>query len=912
MIKQSKVRAKIVSAGLIFAIVFIITHPLSAKYQTNKYNSGTEQINSDTTKKASDTTKNKRNAAALLSSSSDTLKNKGDTTLNDSSSLISVTDTLKYKLSADSLDAPVTYSAQDSGVLNIPDQIFILYGKGSAKYGDLAIDAAVIKLDQTKQLMYAYGSLDTSGNPMEKPKLVQGDMTSYSDSIIFNIKTQKGITKSTYLQEGEIYVFANTVKKVSPEVLYAFRGRFTTCNLDTPHFAFRTRKMKIINKKLAVSGPTFPEFEGVPFPIGIPFGIFPLNRGRHSGVLTPTFEANQDFGLGLVNGGFYKVINDNMDVTIRSNLYSYGGYTLNLNSKYLQRYKYTGGLNFTYQATKILNQSGLSKQEFTQNKSYMINWNHSRDSRARPGTNFSASVNAGSTKFNQYVSNNNLVNFNNQLSSSINYTKDWRGKYNMSVNANHNQNNVTRLINLNLPTVNFNAVTFYPFQKKEQIGEAKWYEKLGLAYTGNIQNQVSFYDSAFNLRRILDTTQWGATHSIPITLSLPSLGPVQVSPSVSYEERWYGQQVSRSWSDAKKKVDTVIERGFYTARQMQFGISASTRIFGTYQFGKNSKVQAIRHEIRPTFSVNYKPDFMKKYFYDLQIDSTKQNYYRLSKFDGGLNGSYSEGTFGGMSFGIDNTLEMKVKDKNDTTAGATRKVKLLDGFGFSGSYNLVADSFNLSPISMYVRSNLFEKISITANATLDPYEVDSRGFRKNVLMWTRNKFNLGSITNGSVAISTSLQSKSKDGKEPEERIERDEFFSSDEQQRQLDMVRSNPGEYTDFNIPWNLSLSYSLNFSRQFVSSYSSLTTQVYSNLSLNGDFSLTEKWKMGGNTYYDFKTAKIQTLSMWVSRDLHCWQMSINLNPIGLYRSFNISISPKSGMLRDLRINRSRTFFNQ
>ena len=931
MSEQGKIRAKIVSAGLIIAIVFLITHPISAKYQTNKNKPKQAVQQSNTTKKTTqkknlDTLK-LRNRTAILKQDSvlnkvivtnvDSLKKRPDTaridtaSKKDTSSIKVVTDTLNFKVSKDSLDAPITYSAEDSGVLDIPERIFVLYGKGNTKYIDMDMSAAVIKLDQGRQLMSAYGSMDTSGNPMDKPKLVQADMTSYSDSILFNLKSQKGLTKNSYLQEGEMYVFANTVKKIGSDVLYAYRGRFTTCNLDTPHFAFRTKKMKIINKKLAVSGPAFPEFEGVPLPIGIPFGLFPLNRGRHSGFLTPTFEANEDFGLGLVNGGFYKVINDNMDVTIRSNLYSYGGYTLNLNTKYLKRYKYTGGLNFSYQHTKILNRSGFTKEEFTKNNSFMINWSHNRDSKARPGTNFSASVNAGSTKFNRYVSNNNLVNFNNQLSSSINYTKDWRGKYNLSVNANHSQNNVSRLINLNLPTVNFSAVTLYPFQKKEQVGESKWFEKLGIAYTGNLQNQVSFYDSAFNLRRILDTAQWGATHNIPITLSLPSLGPVQISPSISYEERWYGQQIVRSWKDDLKKVDTAINRGFYTARQLQFGISASTRVFGTYQFGKNSKVSAIRHEIRPTFSLNYKPDFMKKYYYTIKIDTTGQS-YKFSKFDGGLNGAFGEGNFGGIGFGVDNTLEMKVRDKGDTTAGATKKVKLIDGFGFNGSYNLVADSFKLSPISLYVRSNLFEKISITANATLDPYEYDVRGFRKDQLTLSGSNFSLGRITNGSVAISTSLTSKTKDGKTREQRVTQDEFLTPDEQMRQLDMVRDNPADYTDFNIPWNVQLSYSLNFSRQFESSYTNITTQVFSNLSVNGDFSLTEKWKMGGNTYFDFKTKKIQTLSMFVSRDLHCWQMSINLSPIGLYRSFNISISPKSGILRDLRINRSRTFFSQ
>ena len=91
------------------------------------------------------------------------------------------------------------------------------------------------------------------------------------------------------------------------------------------------------------------------------------------------------------------------------------------------------------------------------------------------------------------IRQNSLSNFQNQLSSSISYSKDWRGKYNLSVNANHNQNNNLRLVNLQLPTVNFNVVTLYPFQSKEQIGSGKWYEKIGIGYSGNVQNQLSFF-----------------------------------------------------------------------------------------------------------------------------------------------------------------------------------------------------------------------------------------------------------------------------------------------------------------------------------------------------------------------------------------------------------------------------------
>jgi len=821
---------------------------------------------------------------------------------------VRVIDTLH--ISKDSLDVPIKYHADDSGVLIIKTREFTLYGKAKTDYKDLQLEANTIHLDQHTQTIKAYGALDSTGNPTSKPKFVQGDITTVSDTIAYSIQTGKGLMQNTFFQEGEIFMNAKYLKKVSVDEIFARQARFTTCNLDTPHFAFRANRMKIINNKLGITGRVYPEIELVPIPmIFLPFGIFPLNRARHSGVLLPAFTASEDFGLGLEGLGYYKVLNDYVDITAKANLYSYGGWSLNLNSKYIQRYKFTGNVNLTFQNTQALNRNSLSKEEFNSSKSFMLNWSHSRDNRARPGTSFSANVNFGSTKFNQSLLNNPFQNYQNQLSSSINYTKDWRGKFNISVNLNHNQNSTTRLVNMSLPNVSFNVTTLYPFQPKDQVGAGKWYEKIGIGYSGNFQNQLSFYDTAFNLRRLLDTAQYGAVHNIPITLSLPSLGPVTISPGVSYEERWYGQRIFRTWDSAKSKVDTTVQKGFYTARQMSFSVGINTRIFGTYTFSDKSNIKAIRHEIRPSISINYKPDFASKYYYNTKVDSFG-HVLRFSQFDGGIIGSFSEGAFGGIGFGIDNLLEMKVKDKSDTSGKTTKKVKLIDGFGFNSSYNLLADSFALGNFSFYARSTLFDKINITAGANLDPYDVDKKGYRLRNILWDPGHFKFGRITGGNLAISTSFQSKSADGKNDKTReIPVDPFMTPDEQQRQLQFARANPAEFTDFNIPWTLSLSYSFNFSRVLKPDFSAYETQTYSSVNFNGDFSLTPKWKVGGTGFYDMTKGDIQQISMFITREMHCWQLAINVTPIGLYRSFNITISPKSGILRDLKINRSRTF---
>ncbi len=827
-------------------------------------------------------------------------------------------DTLDFKVSRDSLDAPVQYEAADSGVLEIDARRFFLYGKASTRYQSLNLQAGIIEIDNENNTAKAFYKVDSTGKVIERPKLIDGEMESESDSLFFNLKTQKGLSKSTYTKQGEMFVYAERIKKFSTTEFFASKGRFTTCNLDTPHFAFRAQRLKLVNNKWAYSGLAYPEFEAVPMPVGIPFGIFPLSHGKHSGLLPPSFVATQSFGLGLEGLGYYKVINDYFDFVVRTNIYSYGGYTINFSPTYRKRYSYSGGARFDFQNTKV---NFKGDPDYSNTKTFNVSWFHNMDTKARPGTSFNVNLNFGSPLYNRRVPNNSLLNFTNQVSSSANYSKTWDdGKYNMSVTANHSQNNQTGLFNVSLPNLTFTANTLYPFQKKESVAAPKWYEKFGIGLNSQIQNQFSFYDSdspyiKYNIGQIIDTMQWGAQHSIPISLALPSLGPFQVSPSISYQERWYGQQVIRQWNDTAKKVDTIVNKGFYTGREISFGLGFQTAIFGTLNFKKDAKVQAIRHVIRPNISMSYKPDLAGKDYYEARID-TAGNTYPFSKYHGSIIPGFSQGKFGGLTFGIQNNLEMKVRNKKDTSGTEPpKKIMLIDNFSLNSGYNFIVDSFQLSPISVLISTNLFQKFNITGTTTIDPYQVNSYGRRIDKYMWEGGNFKLGRITTGSLSAGTHFESKKKkdpktggEGTDPED--ERQSFITPEEEQRQMDYIQNNPGEFADFNVPWTADISYSFNFSQQAKPDYSGFNLVTYQSINLRGDFNFSPKWKMGGNVFYDITTGNLANVTMFLTRDMHCWQMSINITPIGLYPSFNISLFPKSGLLRDLKVNRTRTFY--
>ena len=903
-----KFRSNYLFAGLLTAIFFTQTWKSTANYSNhqNFYIALTAQL--DTVPQ-----KNKDSLIKQLPiSAADTSRRDSLSKINalTDTSIVKV-DTFDLKLSKDTLDAPVEYEAEDSVVVLIKDKKVVLYGKAKMHYKDIDLTAPKMELDQQTQILTAFKSVDSAGDLIDRAHFSQGDTKFQSDTIRYNFKTQKGLTKSTFTMMNELVMYAEKSKRVG-NVLYARRGVLSTCNLDDPHFGFRYDKIKVVNNKVAITGPIHPEFEGVPIPIYLPFGFFPMNKGRHSGILAPTFTANEDFGLGLEGLGYYKVLSPYFDVTVRTNLYSYGGWTFNVVPTYRKRYRYQGQMNFSVQNTKY---NFKGDPDYVVNKSYSIQWSHSSDSRARPGTSFSANVNAGSTTYNQYVPNNVNRNFQNQLGSSITYSKTFKNS-NLTVSANHNQNNSLHLINLNLPDIGYSLNTLYPFQRKaeDMTGAPKWYDKLGFGYNGNVRSQVSFYDTAVRVNDLLDTLQWGGKHNFPITLSLPPIfgGRFLVSPNISYENTWIAEKVRRKWNSTLDTLETTVTKGFYVDHRASFGIGINTALYGTFNF-KGPKQMAIRHVVRPTVSFSYSPSLSKAHWYKTQIDTTGR-LYSFAEFERSLFGYYGPEDFGGISFGVDNNLEMKMRSKKDTTI-EKKKIRLIDGFGFNGSYNFIADSFKLTPINFYLRSSLFDKINITASTTLNPYQFDSLGRPVSEYAWQGEKFSLGRFTNGSLSMSTDFKSKPRDEKKAQERKQMEQQLLNDpllatDAQSQLDYMRRNPADFVDFNIPWSISLSLSVYYSERFRVDRREFEKEFSSNLNFNGSFSLTPKWNFSMNGYYDFETKNLQTFTMSINREMHCWQLSINVTPVGPYRYFSFTISPKSGMLQDLKVNRTRYFY--
>lgn len=878
----------------------------------------------------------------------DTLKNTADSLKMDSVRR-ALNDTFSLKISKDTIEAPVQYVAEDSAVGLMTKKTIILYGKAKADYQDMSLTAPVIELDQGSNILKAQPKRDSLGEIVDYAEMKQGQEEYKTEGLEYNFKTQKGISKGTITQQGEMYVHTEVAKKVEANTMYALGTFLTTCNLDHPHFGFRAKRAKIINQKLAVTGAVRPEFDSVPVPIYLPFGFYPLYQGRHSGFMAPSFETNDQRGLGLSRMGYYHVISQYSDVQLYGDVYSLGSWSLTVNPRYQRNYKYTGNLSLTYMRTQT---NFKGDKDYSVLKNYSVTWSHSADMKARPGTTFMGSVNYATSRFDRNVPNNLMQNYNNQLGSSISYSKTWQNRpFNFTASANHSQTNSTNSVTLNIPDIGFTVSTLYPFQRKEGTGSKKWYEQLGVGYQGSFRNNMGFNDTVDHKKvygkslmgHLLDTLQWTANHSIPISLSLPPIlgGAITVAPSISFSMAWVDRSSSFNWVHRDKDSlgrnrDTIqysMNKGFYIKPNASAGLSFSTALFGTYQF-RNKKVAAIRHVARPSLGLSYTPDFTKNQWESVQIDSigTRALYNKLeaSSYLNTRNSQFVSRKSGNISFGFDNNLEMKVRNKKqnpkDTTEASDqmnseeeyRKVRIIEGFGMNTSYNIFADSMNLSPISIYFRTNLLEKINLSAGATLTPYQLNNAGYATSKYAWQGGKFSVGRITSANISMSTSFQSKPKDAAKEKKKQDamnealNDPMLQAD-QQRLMEYMRQNPSEFVDFNTPWSLSLSFSMSYSLGgYDVEKAKWAHNITAGTNFTGSFNLTPKWNFSVTGDYDFKTKKVQRLGMVISRDLHCWQLGINVQPIGLFRMFSFTINPKAGILQDLKINRTRSFSSQ
>jgi len=855
------------------------------------------------------------------------LSNKNDTLINKTDTL--GIDSVKTPPPKSDIETTIFYSARDSINSSLESKIIKLYGQAKITYGEIELEAEEIEIDYDKSTITARGKLDSLGQRVGFPIFKNGAEKYETRDMVYNFKSKKAKISEVVTQQGEGFMHGEVVFKNDKNELFTVGNAYTTCNLAHPHFRIISHKAKAIPNDKIVTGPFYMELNDVPLPLGFAFGMFPAQKKSASGILVPSYGEERRRGFFLRNGGYYLDLSDYMKLSLTGDLYSKGSSAFYLNSIYRKRYAYDGNFNFSMTNNK-LSEEIESKQKI---KDFRITWSHSPQSK---GTGrFSASVNAATSSF----TNNNFLGVNGdpnstridntsrKLSSNVSYSKTFRGTpFSLGINMRHNQDLVTKRVDLPLPDVSFNVNNLYPFKQSEN----ELLENLSVRYTmtgtnqitnslgpiGDVADSIAVFDFE-NLSTFLKNSRKGVRHVIPISTSVKALKHFTFSPSLNYNEIWYFEKLN--WGlDQTGNTPIVIDtiKQFNRVANYSAGISMTTRLYGMY-ITKNPdrKLKAIRHVINPSIGYSIQPDFAdSKFGYYQELTTSGGNTILKSRHEGAqfVYGGSGQTRQSAMSFNLGNNFEMKVKNTEDTIA---RKISLINNLAISTSYNFAADSFKLAPFTMSANTNILnDKININMGATLDPYVVRldrigtgdtdlGRIYETKISRFTwQDGFNLGQITNFNLAFGTNLSPKGKE----KDKDTRNKIANSDISQTDKEFLLKTPDAYVDFNVPWNLRISYNVNYSKS--GRQKSTITQA---LRLNGDLSLTEKWKITYNTGYDFESKEITQTFFSINRDLHCWQVSLGWTPFGTFQSYNFSIGVKSGMLRDLKLDRTRNFFD-
>ena len=830
------------------------------------------------------------------------------------------------------IDSKITYKSADFIKRDVINKRFILVKNAVINYGDLEIKADSIIIDMNTNLLFAIGRRDTTGKVQGKPAFKEGSNAFESDELTYNFKTRKALIKNIVTKQDAGLLHSQFTKLLEDGTSNISKSTYSTCDADTPHFYISLPRARVYPGKKIISGPGNLVVEGIPLPLVIPFGFFPIQTKRAaSGLIIPRYGEERTRGFSLTDGGYYFAVSDYFDLQIKGSIYANGSWLGTAQTDYRKLYKYNGNLSFSY-ANNIAGHFGLS--DYSKSSNYRLSWIFNQDPKSSPGSRFSASVNMSSSGYDQNNSYNVNDHITTQRQSSVSYSKSWDGTpFNFAISANHSQNVKTKSVSLDLPKANFSMSRIYPFKSKNSSGPSKWYQEIQVSYTASLDNQIETKDSLLFTSSIWKHMKNGFKQEIPVSFQLRPFKNFSISPSLTYTGVLYTQKILKSWDPAFKDItlntvhpavvnDTI--QGFFYGQAVNPSISASfsPQIFGTYDFAEinpNSRLQQIRHVMKPSVSFSFTPSFAglsSKMYRQIQVPDPYKLQGLYSVYEANIFGTPSLASkSGNVSFSLVNIVEGKVFARNDTT-GKAKKIKLIDNFSINTAYNIFADSVRWAPISMQFRTTLMNNINLSANSSFTLYGVNPTTGQSVGKFLLSEDHKLMKLTQFNAGLDFSLSDLLKKDKNKTNTTNPQNAGAQGTQgsfgmpapgasipQNNTTGATKDAYGYPVFNVSWTLNMNYSLTYTKTIKKPVLSQT------LSFNGNVALTKKMSVTYTSGYDFTAHKITMTNIGVTRDLHCWEMNLNWIPNGTMQSWNFTIRVKASVLGDLKYDRRKDF---
>ena len=792
------------------------------------------------------------------------------------------------KVSPDTLDAPIDYDAVDSFKVDLINKVIHLYGGAYVKYKEIELNAERIDFYFEANEVEAYGIYDSvTKKNIGNPVFNDAGNIYLAEHFRYNFKTKKGKSRGMVMKESEGFLHGTEVKSIGEDVLYGKKAKYTTCNMEHPHFYIEIDKMKVLKDKIIVGKPANLVIEDVRTPLWLPFGLFPLIKNRNSGFIQPqfVFTYSESVGYGIRDLGVFWAINDKFGLTTKADVFTQGNYSIYALLDYKKRYGFSGNLDITY-LSRITGER--QDPDFGgPSRSLNFRWNLTIDPKKLHNSNFSIRANIETRGFNRNLIGEGDTYLNNTLSSSIAYSKNWPGKpFRLNLSANHNQNTSTHRINLTVPAFTFAVSNIRPFEGLSKTGNRKWYEDIYLNYNVRIDNRITGIDSTFFTRETVEEIRTGMKHTASIGTQLKLFKYINITPSFNYNEFWYPDDVIKTFEevvvneDGDTSFNQVVETrnyGFRTARDFGITTGVGWSLFGTWNFKRTKRVEAFRHVMRPSFSFNYRPDFSEERwgFYETVQTDTMGNELTYSRFEDGILGGPGRGKSMSLNFGVTNDFEMKVYARKDTTKGS-KKIKLLNGFRLSASYNFARDSLRFSDIAFSSGSTeIYKGIRLNFRGTMTPYYTNPET-NVTVNKWlVKEKGRLVRLKTFNATLSANFRSKKSTGNTNSTYVTPRQYEPYYE-----DPYYGSRYDYVDFSVPWNLKFDYNLSLNKRFSNGMDTVIVTHSSNF--NVDFSLSPKWQIQGSMRYNWTDMEINSASIRINRDLHCWYMFMEWYPIG------------------------------
>ncbi len=823
-------------------------------------------------------------------------------------------------LKKSSLEAPAFTTARDSVIEDFSDgkRLIHYYGDVSVTYADMKLTADYMQYDLATSTLYARGTTDSTGVITGKPVMEQGGKSYEMEEVRYNFETRKARIKNMVTQEQDGILHGKNIKMMPDQSINITHGKYTVCDCEEPHYYLHLTAAKVMTKpsQKTVFGPAYPVIADVPLPIGLPFGFIPKRPDRASGILFPTFGEEKSRGFYLRDLGLYFVIGNYFDIAVTGDIYTLGSWALDLNSRYKVNYKCNGNFSLTFSN----DQTGeKGSADFFQTRNFGVRWSHSQDAKARPGTSFSASVNFSSPSNSKYNSTSVQEALQNQISSSISYSKNWNGKLNLSINALHSQNSRDSSYSFTLPNVTFSVSRFYPFKQKNRVGKEKWYEKFSLGYNTSLQNRINFKASEFNQPGFFDKFQNGMAHTFQIGLPNFSLFKyINITPGVSYGMNWFFRKTEKEYNPDTGKVEDIKGKAFGTfgaTHNYSGNISMSTRLYGMFNFGKHRKLQAIRHVVSPSISASFSPEKGKHFNGWRTLTYTDKNGQVQTQdyniYAGQINSAPGKGKTASLNFSLGNNFEAKVRDVKDTTGTGSKKIKLIDQLNFSTGYNFLADSLKMSNVGVTLSTSVFGKLGISANANFDPYAIlvdknNPSGRRINRFAIQEGQ-GLLRMNTASMSLSYSLSGEGKingnDGTKQAGGNPADHYTRIYYHPVTGEYIPGGWLYYTNPNVPWSVNFNYSYSYRKAYQFSNDQVITKHThtQTLGVSGNVKLTPRLSLNLTTNFDLMAMKMSTTQLSATYDLHCFNINVSWIPTGQWESWSFRIQANAAALADL-----------